>query len=409
MTPLSIWLAYAAIFAVIGTLLFYAMRGLHEALKRVRRNEHALAEQNLVLEAQRAAVQASEARWHSLVDHAPALIINATPDGAMTFVNHQGPQDVLGQSVEAFVDAPYVARVREAMAQALAEQRDVQYEVAYTPEGQPTHWYNVHVGPVWNQEAIAGLTFIAFDVTERKQAAADRERLIGELEAKNAELERFTYTVSHDLKSPLVTIKGFLGFLQKDINQGDAQRTESDIKEIRNAVDKMARLLKELLALSRIGRMVNAPEAIALSELATEAVSLVSGQVERRGVLVEIDPQMPVVQGDRMRLLEVYQNLLDNAVKFMGDQPEPLVEIGADQRGDDVVCYVKDNGIGIDARHFESVFGLFNRLDLQQEGTGIGLALVKRIVEVHKGKIWVESEGKGQGSTFFFTLRTQHQ
>ena len=113
---------------------------------------------------------------------------------------------------------------------------------------------------------------------------------------------------------------------------------------------------------------------------------------------------MPSVYGDRLRLLEVYQNLIDNAVKFMGDQTSPRIEIGAQQHDGEVVCFVRDNGIGIASEYHEKVFGLFERLDTVIDGTGIGLALVKRIVEVHGGRIWVESEGEGRGTTFWFTL-----
>ena len=116
---------------------------------------------------------------------------------------------------------------------------------------------------------------------------------------------------------------------------------------------------------------------------------------------------MPVVYGDRVRLLEVYQNLIDNAVKFMGRQPEPCIEVGVRQHEGEVVCFVRDNGIGINPTYHENVFGLFNQLDPEGGGTGIGLALVRRIVEVHGGRIWVESDGEGRGSTFFFTLQTK--
>ena len=233
--------------------------------------------------------------------------------------------------------------------------------------------------------------------------AKEHEALIAELEAKNAELERFTYTVSHDLKSPLVTIKGFLGLLRRDAGE-DRERMESDIRQIEAATDKMARLLNELLELSRVGRVVHPSEKVALGEVASEAVELLAGGIAERGVEVRITPDLPVVEGDRVRLREVYQNLIDNAVRFMGEQAHPRVEVGVRSHDGQEVLFVSDNGIGIDSSYHDKVFGLFERLDAEVEGTGIGLALVKRIVELHGGRIWVESDGEGCGSRFCFTL-----
>jgi signal transduction histidine kinase/HAMP domain-containing protein len=233
-----------------------------------------------------------------------------------------------------------------------------------------------------------------------------RKKLIVELENKNAELERFTYTVSHDLKSPLFTIRGFLGYLEQDAVSGNQVRLKSDIQRITDATDKMQRLLNELLELSRVGRLKNESTYFSFAELADEASELVQGRIMERGIAVHIDPNLPDVYGDRPRLLEVLQNLLDNAAKFMGDQKEPYIEIG--REGDEdgkPIFYVRDNGMGIPSEHFERVFGLFNKLDPKTDGTGIGLALVKRIVEVNGGRIWVQSE-VGKGSTFFFTLPT---
>ncbi|HJS18919.1 MAG TPA: PAS domain S-box protein [Anaerolineales bacterium] len=238
-----------------------------------------------------------------------------------------------------------------------------------------------------------------------------RKNLIVELENKNAELERFTYTVSHDLKSPLFTIRGFLGYLEQDTLSGNHERLTVDIQRITDATDKMHRLLNELLELSRIGRIKNESTVVPFGEIAHEAAELVAGHILERGVSVQIDDGMPAVYGDRPRLVEVMQNLLDNASKFMGVQRKPLIHVG--QQGTDMesggsVFFVRDNGIGIAPEHFERVFGLFNKLDPKSDGTGIGLALVKRIIEVHGGRIWVESE-IGKGTTFFFTLPTQPQ
>jgi signal transduction histidine kinase len=232
-----------------------------------------------------------------------------------------------------------------------------------------------------------------------------RQTFIDELEAKNAELERFTYTVSHDLKSPLVTITGFLGFLEKDALAGNIENVKAGIQRISSAARKMEMLLSDLLELSRVGRLMNPPEDVPFAEIVQEALERVRGRIEAAGARVAVQEELPFIRGDKIRLVEILQNLVDNAVKFSAGQPEPYVRIGT--RGWDErqhpIFFVCDNGPGIDPRFHERVFGLFNKLNPQAEGTGIGLTLVKRIVEVHGGRIWVESE-PGKGATFYFTL-----
>lgn len=249
------------------------------------------------------------------------------------------------------------------------------------------------------------------DITERKQAQQERENLItelerknAELEHKNAELERFTYTVSHDLKNPLVTIKGFTGLLRRDLARGKSESIERDINQIEVAADHMFQLLEELLDLSRVGRVINPPEPVLLHEIVFEALGVMTAKVKEHELRLVIQDDMPRVWADRVRLQEVYQNLVENALKFMGDQAAPEVVIGARAEDEYVVCWVRDNGIGIPDMYQERVFTLFERLDSSIEGTGVGLALTKRIVEFHGGKIWVESDGVGKGSTFYFTL-----
>ena len=242
------------------------------------------------------------------------------------------------------------------------------------------------------------------ELKERKRVEAEREKIIRELESKNAELERFTYTVSHDLKSPLITIGGFIGLLEEDARSGNTVKFNKDLGRIRDAKDKMHRLLNELLELSRIGRMMNPPTDIPFAQIIDEAIMLTRGRLMAGHIQVDISTDLPNVSGDRPRLVEVLQNLIDNAAKFMGDQPQPLIEIGVRAEDNEQVFFVSDNGIGIDQAFHERIFGLFDKLDAKSEGTGVGLALVKRIIEVHGGRIRVDSEGKGKGSTFLFTL-----
>jgi len=246
---------------------------------------------------------------------------------------------------------------------------------------------------------------VAFeDVTKLRRAQQERENLLKSLEAQNAELERFAYTVSHDLKSPLITIRGFAGALRQDIDAGDEQMIDDDLDRICGAADKMAGLLDDVLELSRIGRLTNPPQEVSLAEIAHDAVNLVLGRIEDKGIAINIWPSLPTVLVDRARIVELLQNLIDNAAKYMGDQPAPKIEIGSREENRETVFFVRDNGIGIKPEYKQTVFGLFDQLNPKAEGTGVGLAISKRIVEVHGGRLWVESDGPGKGSTFCFTI-----
>lgn len=248
-------------------------------------------------------------------------------------------------------------------------------------------------------DSTDGAVFLAVvnDITVRKLAD-------DEIRQKNAELERFTYTVSHDLKSPLITIKSFSGSIRRDLASGRHDRIETDLARIGTAADKMTALLDDLLELSRVGRVVNTAKPIAMEELVKDVLTHLDGPLKMNGVRVDVQPGLPTVLCDRQRLSEVVQNLMENAVKYMGDQTEPKIQFGLRQEHDRDIFYVQDNGMGIDAKYHQNIFGLFNKLDVKSDGTGIGLALVKRIIEVHGGEVWVESDGCGAGSTFCFTL-----
>lgn len=243
----------------------------------------------------------------------------------------------------------------------------------------------------------AGLIHVVRDITERKLAEQ-------ELQQKNVELERYVYTVSHDLKTPVVTIKMFLGLFEQHLDAGEAELIKADLHYLHAAGDRMNRLLTELLELARVGRVLATPVRISSRELIDEALETVAGAIAERKVMVWIAEEAVMLYGDRVRLLEIWQNLIDNAIKYMGDQPAPCIKIGLRQEDDAPVFYVRDNGMGIAPQFHGKIFGLFEQLDPLIEGTGLGLAMVKRIVDLYAGKIWVESVGAGQGACFYFTL-----
>jgi signal transduction histidine kinase len=236
-----------------------------------------------------------------------------------------------------------------------------------------------------------------------RRAEAERSELLADLGRKNAELERFTYTVSHDLKSPLVTIQGFAGMIAADLGPAAPEQVRRDLARITAATSKMQSLLTDLLELSRVGRIVNPVEDVAFGEVAREAVELLQGQLTEKSIEVRIEEGLPTVKVDRRRLLEVLQNLVENSCKFVAPGQPPRIEIGL-RPGADRAFFVRDNGQGIDPAYAERIFNIFEKLDPKAEGTGVGLSLAKRIVEAHGGRIWTESAGLGSGATFFFTL-----
>ncbi|MBN1234454.1 MAG: GHKL domain-containing protein [Methanotrichaceae archaeon] len=223
-------------------------------------------------------------------------------------------------------------------------------------------------------------------------------------------MERFTYTVSHDLRSPLITIQGFLGFLKLDLSKqednktdADSKKINTDIKMIEDATVKMDALLANTLELSRIGRVANPPEEVPYEDIVKDSLAQLAEKIRSSGISVLVGKELPQVYVDRMRIMEVLVNLIENSIKYIGNRADPTVEIGYNADKEKPFFFVRDNGIGIDPSQHEKVFELFYKLDKKSEGSGAGLAIVKRILEVHGGHLWIESE-EGKGCKFCFTL-----
>ena len=237
-----------------------------------------------------------------------------------------------------------------------------------------------------------------------RQAEVERMNLTASLEVVNTELERFLYTAFHDLRSPLVTIQGFLGMLKNDFQTGRRDKIQSYIERISGAASKMDTLLSGLLKLAKVGRVIRPSEDVNLLQLTQEILKGMEEKFHSRNITVMISPDLPTLQGDRIHLGEVLENLIENAAKYTAGQPNPVIEIGTRKHDSQQIIFVKDNGQGIDLPYQERIFNLFEKLDPLGEGPGMGLALVKRIIDMHGGNIWVESDGQGQGSVFCFTI-----
>ena len=364
-----------------------------------------------------AALRESEEKYRSLFETSPESITLVDLQGIILDCN-EATARIAGKTINQLVEKSFMElgvlnekdfpRYLELFNDTIHGDPPASLQVEYRLPDNQTHWVEVFPALLKKNNQAYAIQIISRDISETKKAEAERENLIKELETRNAELERFIYIVSHDLRSPLVTIRGFLGYLDKNVSLGNTDQAKADLGRIASATNKMQRMLNELLELSRIGRMTNPPEEIDTSQLVKEAVDLVRMSIEARGIQVNIAEDLPSVYGDRARLLEVMQNLLDNACKFMGDQRNPLIEIGT--RGFEPdgkpIFFVRDNGVGVDPQFHARIFGIFNKLDIRTDGTGVGLALVKRIIEEHVCRIWVESQGKGAGATFYFTLPT---
>jgi PAS domain S-box-containing protein len=235
------------------------------------------------------------------------------------------------------------------------------------------------------------------DISKRKQAEQ-------ELQKKNAEIEQFIYTVSHDLRSPLVTVKTFMGYLEKNLAEGNQKQLAQDIQFIHSAADKMKLLLDELLEMSRIGRVESPPVRVSFKEVAAEVLDALAGVINERKVDIRLPDTDLMLYGDRPRLCQILQNLIENAIKYSREGSIPRIELCVRQAGGEPVFCVKDDGIGIDPQYHNKIFGIFEKLNPKSHGAGLGLSMVQRIVENCGGRVWVESEGAGKGCCFNFTL-----
>jgi len=241
------------------------------------------------------------------------------------------------------------------------------------------------------------------DMAQHRESEARMAQYLKEVETVNSELDAFAHTVSHDLKEPLRGIEMFTGMLLSDHAKKLDPQAADYLGRVVKASARMRRLIDDLLSYARVARVRNPYESASTARLAAEAVAGLAGAIEERKAVVRVSETLPEIYCDPVKIRQLFQNLVSNAIKY-NDKPVPEVTMEAERFGEYYWKFsVKDNGIGIPSQYFEEIFKMFKRLHARQEfggGTGAGLAIVKKIVEEHSGKIWVESE-EGSGTTFY--------
>ena len=356
-------------------------------------------------------IEAERAKLSAIVECSEDAIIGKSLDGTITSWN-TGAEHIYGYAATEAIGQPITLLIppgqRDELPQFIEKIKRgdsvKHYETERIHKNGGRIQMSITLSPVKDVAGeIVGISVIGRDITERKRAEEKLKHTLADLERSNRELEQFAYVASHDLQEPLRMVSSYTQLLAK---RYEGRFDDKAKKYVRYAVDgaiRMQTLINDFLAYSRVGSRGRPPEPTDSHSVLGEAVRNLAALIEENRAVITND-DLPMVRADASQLALVFQNLVANAIKFRR-QDLPRIHVSAQDQGREWVFAVQDNGIGIEPRHAERVFVLFQRLHTREEypGTGIGLAVCKRIVERHGGKIWLASE-PGNGSTFFFTI-----
>ena len=373
------------------------------------------------------ALKKSEEHFRALTENASDMIIILDKKGTITYTSPSierfsgyKPEELIGKKGFDFIKPVDLPRAMYDFGKAILARETVIPDTFRMRHKDGSERIFDGLGKnLLDNPAITGFVMNVRDITERKRAEEERTRLLADLEAKNRELESFVYTISHDLKAPLVSLNGFSSVLQKKYESQLGEEGKHCLERIQANVAHMEALITSLLELSRIGQVVGPIEEIDVAALLRKIRDALAIRLKEAGAEFVVQEPLPTVRADRSRIHQVFANLIDNAVKFRSTERALRIEVGCRQESGFYRFHVTDNGIGIAPQFHEQIFAPFRKLHPEIEGAGIGLALVKKIVEHHGGRAWVEStsakfipskaEGIGTGNeeagaTFYFTL-----
>jgi len=358
-------------------------------------------------------LQQSESRLNLVLSNVDAYIFIKDKNGKYTYVSPKvaslfqlSADEIIGKDDSFFFNEASVDEIQKSDLQVLqhgirVERKEHNLEAAGV---MPRTFWAIKV-PILNAMGeITGLCGVSTDITLQERESKEREVLLAQLQIKNRALQNFTYTASHDLRTPIVNICGYVKELREDLKSGNMDDVDKDLQYIDCSATHIGNLIRDLLELTRARKSNENPKEFNLNALVQEVLAEFSFQLSQIDSNIVIAPDMPVLFAERGRIFQVLQNFIDNAIKYR--KPDGLLEItiGAEIKDSQTICWVKDNGIGIPKQYQHKIFGLFEKLINSPEGTGIGLAISQTHIESQGGNIWVESEGSGQGTVFFFSL-----
>jgi PAS domain S-box-containing protein len=356
------------------------------------------------------ALRKSEERLRLIVEHMPDIIFAQDADLRYTWIENPSPpyssEEVVGKTDFDMLPTSEAEHITAIKRRVLETGERLQLELLLTPGMEESRWYDAVYEPQKDENGrTVGLLGYSRDITERMRAAREREQFIEELERSNRELEQFAYIASHDLQTPLRSVTGFLDLLSRRYKGRLGPEADEFIAFAVDGAERMHQLINDILVFSRVATRGQPFAPVDTRAVFDRALSSLGAAIRESGAEIT-HGELPTVQGDEGQIVQLFQNLIGNAIKYRKNQEPPRIRVAAALAGPDAWRFsVQDNGIGFDPKFAERIFQIFQRLHTESEysGTGIGLAICRKIVERHGGRIWVES-APGNGSTFYFTL-----
>ena len=366
------------------------------------------------------AKRTSEERLRAIYENTSDHIFMIDRNFKILFINHTAPgikkKDVLGANMLDLQPPESRELIKEKLEEVFTKGTTMQYETLLRLPNN-AFFFQSSAAPVYSNSRVSHVAIIARNITRQKKAEMEIRQLNEQLEKKvkertarlkalNEELEGFSYSVSHDLRAPLRAINGYTHILQKRIGDRLDKDETRYMQAVVDSVDKMGRLIDDLLTFSRMGKARKSESFFNIGSLAQKVFEELCAPGDYPTADLLIHEPLPPVRADREMIRQVIVNLLSNALKFSSGNPHTLIEIGlASESESENVFYVKDNGAGFEMEYAHKLFDIFQRLhsDDEFEGTGVGLAIVQRIIHRHHGKVWGESTPK-EGATFYFSL-----